>query len=801
MSNRRMPIWVFIVSVFLCFGSAVNAQTAAPATPKQIYDSLRSFQLGGGMRAVENLVLKRDRAEITFVSGTLYFALPVAGRVEGAVFIGDGKFSALPPPVKFEKENVKRMLHADSIESDFKTAVLRFTDDTFSVIGSGSGAGAATGDAQKLAAEFEARALKETGANIAARLMVSVVNNEQPGFFMAEFDKGKRGRFAFLMDPQERIPSEAFEINGGEKGLLYGYNTLYQAPEVWTAFYSEDDYARKSVEYSDISDQVMIRRHDMDFDAHDPSKWLRYDDRIDVEVLQDGLRAIQFTLNENLGVYNDARLKRALRVKSVKSADGQPVEVVQEDWDSSVTLLLPAPVSRGQKLTFTFRLEGEHMIGAGLNLGCFFPLTDSWYLRHGYLQRSTYRMVFHHLKRDTPVTLGTMVHTGSDNDTSNVVTEWKMDTPAPFINFAVGNYKRYDTTTKIGDRTIPISFYELVGGLVPVQADFVAAEMGNALRYYSALFGPYTYDNLKAAYQFRAYGQGMATFLLLPRAELADKFTFVFISHEVAHQWWGNMVAWRSYRDQWLSEGFAEYCAMLYTGQRDNGKSRQFLIDREREALRQPPVGMSAGVQKGKLTDLGPIILGHRLSTSETVNAYNTLIYDKGAMILRMVHFLFTDPATLDDKPFFDMMRDFVQQNLGKAVSTEDFAAFASQRFGATAIGRKYNITNLNWFFQQWVYSAHMPSYRLEYHVENQPGGGALLTGNLFQEDLPDDEKWVMPLPLVFTFGKDKVARGTIVANGTKTAISIKLPAVPDKVELDPDMMVLSTKTSVQKEH
>ena len=37
------------------------------------------------------------------------------------------------------------------------------------------------------------------------------------------------------------------------------------------------------------------------------------------------------------------------------------------------------------------------------------------------------------------------------------------------------------------------------------------------------------------------------------------------MSHETAHQWWGNIVAWRSYRDQWLSEGFAEYSGVLYT--------------------------------------------------------------------------------------------------------------------------------------------------------------------------------------------------------------------------------------------
>src|SRR6202789_4726784 len=165
------------------------------------------------------------------------------------------------------------------------------------------------------------------------------MNNEQPGFFLAEFDKGKRGRFDFLFDPQERIPSSVWEIDGGEKGLIYGpiLNSIY--PQVWTAFYSEEDYARKSVEFSDASDQFTIQRHDMDFDAKDPGKWLRYDDRIDVEVLQDGLRAIQFSLDE--GMRDENWSKHALKLKSVQTGDGKPVDAVQENFDSNITLFLP----------------------------------------------------------------------------------------------------------------------------------------------------------------------------------------------------------------------------------------------------------------------------------------------------------------------------------------------------------------------------------------------------------------------------------------------------------------------------
>ena len=176
MTSQWSPKWGFVSLLFVLLASQVNGQTAAPSDSKQVYDSLKSFQLGGGVRAVENLAFKRDRAEFTFVSGTIYFALPVAGRVEGAVFIGEGKFTAAAPPVKFEQESIRKLLHADHVETDFKTAVLRFSDDTFSILGTGSGPGAPSPAAQKLAGEFESRVLKETGANIPARLAVSLLN-------------------------------------------------------------------------------------------------------------------------------------------------------------------------------------------------------------------------------------------------------------------------------------------------------------------------------------------------------------------------------------------------------------------------------------------------------------------------------------------------------------------------------------------------------------------------------------------------------------------------------------------------
>jgi hypothetical protein len=160
---------------------------------------------------------------INFTAGTIYFPSPVVGKVRSAVFIGSGKLQATPPPIAFEQENVRRLLKADDVSSDFKSAVLRFTDDTASELLSQGflQGGAVSEQAGHLAAELEPRLRKETGMNISARQLESILNQETPGVFLVELDGGKRGRFTYLFDPQSRIPVSSFGINAGEKGLIF----------------------------------------------------------------------------------------------------------------------------------------------------------------------------------------------------------------------------------------------------------------------------------------------------------------------------------------------------------------------------------------------------------------------------------------------------------------------------------------------------------------------------------------------------------------------------------------------------
>jgi len=188
--------------------------------------------------------------------------------------------------------------------------------------------------------------------------------------------------------------------------------------------------------------------------------------------------------------------------------------------------------------------------------------------------------------------------------------------------------------------------------------------------------------------------------------------------------------------------------------------------------------------------------MGHRLSSRETFGAYTALTYKKGALVLRMLHFLFTDPQTGDGKPFFDMMSEFVHEHKNGTASAHQFFVLAGERVQQTPLGKKYGLKDLNWFLRQWVLQSYLPSYHFVYQIEDAPGGGAILAGDLYQDVVPDSEHWFMPLPLVIHLAGGKVARGTIAAVGAKTPVKVNLPARPEKVELDPELWVLSDKTS-----
>jgi len=790
---------VSVITAIIPTLSAGQAQVAQDGPPTALYSQLRAFALGPDSATVENLVLQRDRAVLTFVQGTFYFAAPVAGRVRGAVFIGTGNFHADVPADEAERANVQRLLKADDVSSDFKTAVLQFTDDTYDLIGKNAKVGSgAPAQVQHLATELLNSLLKEEGLNLASRVLESILDAENPGIFFAQFDGGKRKRFSFLFDPQTHVPVANFEIDAGEKGLIFAYDSSIYSSDVWLAFFSKADYESNRATYSDMFNLVDTPNYYLELDLREPKKTMALIARIDCVSRIDGLRLITFSLGEGLASYDAERRKKQLFVQGAKLADGTSLEYFQEQWEGGFSVALPAALKKGQGVTLEIALRGDFMLDPGNDQRVYFPRsTTTWYPRHGYLSRSTFDVVMVHRKSDKAVTMGTFVGDTPAGTKDDVRTEFRVEQPVALMTFAVGDYAIHKDAAKMESGvTLPLEFYSLpLGGGA---TDFILAEMNNAVRYFSVLFGDYPYTIFRGVYHPFAYGQGFPTTVMIPIADRANKYTYSFISHETSHQWWGDLVLWRSYRDQWLSEGFADYSGLLYTQFRGDSSSERDLIKLARYRLENPPQTLQ-GIGEGRLADVGPLIMGHRLNSRETFGAYTALIYGKGSLVLRMLHFLFTDPETGQGQPFFDMMSEFVRVHKNGTASTEQFFALASERAQKTPLAQKYGYKDLNWFFHQWVIQSYFPSYRLEYHIEDAPGG-TMLVGMLFQDGVPDSEHWFMPLPLLIRLPGGKVARGAIAAYGAKTPIKLKLPGRPEKVELDPDLWVLSDKTSTSKQ-
>ncbi len=793
----------FLLVLILGLISTLAAQSQTPLDAASLYQQLQNSSVLEKSVHLENLVLQRDRVTISFTNGIIYLSPPVAGKVRSAVFIGSGKLQATPPPVASEQVNLRRLLEADDVSADFKTAVLRFNDDTASeLLKSGFLQGGAVSEqAAHLAAELSPRLLKESGMNISARQLESILNQEAPEIFLIQVDGGKLGRFTYLFDPQSRIPVSCFGINAGEKGLIFAYDETLLSNDVWMAFHSTKEYETGMAAYSDSYNLVDSEKYALTLDLLEPKRVLGLTAKLDLVSQLEGLRLISFAVGERLSIHDDERRRKQLYILGAHLSDGRALTFFQEPWEGGFSIVLPEAAAAHQKLTVSLDLKGDFMMESPIMEGTYFPRsTETWYPRHGYLSRSRFDISMIHHKKDRVVSIGELVKEGPDpGNKDNVLTEFRMEQPVGLASFAVGPYEIHKDIAKEDNGTqLPIEFYSMPGYRAAIKEDFILAEMNNSIRFFSKIFGEYPYPLFRGVYHPFNFGQGFPTTIMIPGADQANSRTYSFIAHETSHQWWGDMVLWRSYRDQWLSEGFAEYSGMLYVQLRDKTHSEKELIERARQDLRMPPVTLT-GIGRGRLVDVGPLVMGHRVESRETRGAYSALTYKKGALVLRMLHFLFTDPQTGDGQPFFDLMCDFVKRYKDSTASTEQFVAVANEHVRSTPLAKRYGYQDLNWFYQQWVTQTYLPSYELTYRIENDSSGGMSLRGEVTQNGLPENENWFMPVPLVLHFREGKIARATVAVHGVHTPVNIKLPGPPEKVELDPELWVLSEKTSTVK--
>ncbi len=480
-----------------------------------------------------------------------------------------------------------------------------------------------------------------------------------------------------------------------------------------------------------------------------------------------------------------------LRMRSVKNGDGRTVRFLgrEEKRDNRriLYLFMDRPIAADDTTRFEFVYEGEI---ARENVGLFYVTAGAeWYPTPVERKRSTFDLSFRTPRGYAFVATGDQVGEVPIGDT--IMTRWTVTRPTRNVSFAIGPMERYEFGT---DRKYPVEIYfseQLHVNLGPALiangltvGRHMERQVGNdlveALHMFDTEFGPYPYERLRAAEIIAFHGEAFPGFLHMgyPTWVQTDVSGTqkVFRAHEVAHQWWGVEVGYATYRDQWLSEAFAEYSALLYLQAADGTSSMLDLLREYRDDI--------FSVRKylfGSGARSGAIALGYRAHSSETEGDYNLVVYKKGAFVLHMLRSMMIDLDTMEETRFFDMLREFYATYRGRDASTHDFQVLAE----------RYLEEDLDWFFDQWVYGSQLPEYKLRSSIEQSENGDYVVRGRIEPRGVDSSFRMVVPLVVELETGA-RVYRRYLVTDQRYDFEIAGLAARPEKVRLNPFEAVLA---------
>lgn len=480
---------------------------------------------------------------------------------------------------------------------------------------------------------------------------------------------------------------------------------------------------------------------------------------------------------------------------------------------------MPQTLEPGKSYTLTVQYDGADALRDSGGGNFILVPRSTWYPNNGGTQfgdRAIFEITFRYPKGMTFV--GTGAPTGPDSREGDLsVAKWSSGTTELAVaGFNYGRFKKKELAD--AETGYNIEFYaneEVPDEIKRIQLAIEEAEragvntmttlgsistanMGsqaigdaqNATRVYNAYFGKLPYTRIAMTQQPAGFfGQAWPTLVFMPytafidttqRAQLlgvrggTNNFWRYVAPHEIAHQWWGHIVGWDSYHDQWMSEGFAEFSASLYVWyiRRDMGKFLEFW-----ENQRKLIVEASPATKDRKPYTVGPVTQGYRLNSGKTGNVARYSICPKGAYILHMIRMMMYEQGDGDAK-FKVMMKDFVQTHFNKDVSTEDFKRIVEKHI-TPAMDLDRN-GKMDWFFNEYVYGTEMPSYRFDYKT-NSDGS---VSGKITQSGVSNN--FVMLVPLYADFGKGwtKLGSATLSGNTSVDITNLKLPAAPKRVSI-----------------
>ena len=765
-----------LVAALLAGHGASAQNAAAKANSDPTYQALRNLTLGTEAVSVSNLELKRDAGTFHLRSGIVCFVAPVDGKVTGAVFTGDGNFILDPPPS--ERPMLKLLTKEDEFSENFSQMVLRFTDSTYDEIKKAGAAGASGCEAGPLK-DSQHTTRHKLKTNLESRILEDLLSTEPGGFFIA-FIHGKHynGQELYTIDPHEGRDQVDFMTYDDNK---YGD---------WASFPMSGE-RRKGT----IGQPIRIEHQQLETTLEKSANLI-------------GKSKTTFTAHLNGLRVVPLNLFRTLRVRSVTAADGQPLSFIQEDKndDAEFAVILPKALAADEQFTIATEYEGKEAV-TNEGGGNYFPVARmNWYPNNpggGLGEYATYDMTFRIPKGMQIAATGARVSDG--NEGGQNVTVWKSEAPQTVAGFSIGKFKveegkldkpEYDIQSFANQESpdwVQGLQHAASGDDLPTLGGSHTSEVALgtmsttglnkkslaegelAVQLYTDYFGPSLFKHLQLTQQTACnFGQSWPELVWIPicyyfdttvRHQLGMDFGDrgywkVVTPHEVAHQWWGHTVGFSSYRDQWMSEGFAEMSASLYlTVIEKNPKKFLTFWNDERELL------MERDAQGFRAIDAGPLTMGYRTSNSRTgFDTTRRLIYPKGGYILHMLRMMMHDNRT-GDQHFKEMMQDFVNTYRGKSATTEDFKA-AVEKHMTQEMDLEGN-HKMDWFFNEYVYGTQLPSYQMSATFDTGADGVPVMSMKMTQSNVNDSFRMLVPIYLDLPNGMFFLGRARLTGNST----------------------------------
>jgi len=830
---------------------AASTPSAQSPDPRELLQQLNAVSLDPTqVYSLRHAQIARDGLKFYLDRGFVAFFTPVAGEITGAVFSGDGEVLLMPPNAA-ERQSLAQFTQTAVLEERFVSLYLRFTDQTARELKARAERPDPEDPEQPGDFAFNwAPVVRSLAPQVSMRLLEDMLGARDRPYFYARVGGVSLGTFEAIDDARA---SEAVTITAASEvaGKYYA--------DVWCSFPSRPSGARAF----DLA--AVVRSYKIDTRIN-PDNSLEGHAQLEIESRSDKERLFSFELS------------RSLKVSEVKDGQGRSVTFFQnpsleeseaaERGNDLVVVVLPAPRPVGEKYRLDFTYRGN-VIGDVGNGVLFVGAHGSWYPNRGLAPQAQYDLTFHYPDRLSLVATGRLVTEDSSEGWKN--SHWISDGTFPVAGFNLG---AYDTVKrKVGNTTLEVYAGQEAeasleqrhaahqppdrvvthdrGGALSVEVvpkavepltpaalvDRVAQHATDTVRWFELLFGPFPYPRLAISQIPGDFGQGWPELVYLPtlfflpsatRSELGfdtksqELQNRLFLAHEIAHQWWGNEVGWKTYHDQWISEGFATYAAALDLAREKDG-DRSF-----RALLQSYRVDLLAKNKDGKTVESGgPIWLGQRLTTSLNPTGYSSIVYDKACWVLHMLRLMMLDTspeggprrnsrlsrtsgrhpspasaATSANPPaegsadtieanekFFKMLRGFVVAYRDQSPSTEDFARFAA-KYMNPAMDLDHN-GRLDWFFDDWVRGTGIPTYKIEATVR-AAANVFVVEGTIQPSNVrPDFE---MLVPVVTQSGRVKTLLGEVPVTDAGGRFKFVTSSKPSHVTIDDEQILAVVK-------